>query len=1284
MASGTDYGWDKSSGSLPHSSGVVRIQVTIFPTTVPLRKRVRQHYSYQFNTFTVGQIPSNQMENLETIADEKSGAIGITFKKIDNIEHTVCGIPFINTMIGVSEEPDSQNYINNKPSKPPTYYDRVGGKYYVDDIGDSLYGKNELTKKEHQTFVAAGSLFSPGFMTANDILSYVANESDSLIYSQKLKFYLSIRPEQSTIRLAETFTVSVRDFKQYIKPAKAGIADSSYIGPNPNGASFFEGSNSNPDNDGDWMKQFLGTGGQGNVPDFNIQQFVGYVGVNNVYIGNFYSQMKNAGISPKPIVRGGINFNGKFSDANVKTYSNLPPGVHISFVKALPIFPGEDFTVKFRKLSTDHPIAAVEDEQSGAVRWQMRDSYRFIDSGSFHTDSSSSGVGTSNDNGIITANFGLCPPAYEGKDGKFNTERRIPSVAKNYYLADQPYVIVEVDGGIENRYFLIIPQHGNVVLVEVTSDFEIVDYVDADGKFTKYLDGSRMPHSRLVHNFNISGGALLAMDAFSIHFQHFRGMLQVTFDPMQKSQVVSRKRYGVNIPEKLVPPDGLFVDDPNIKDKLNPEVIPIKLAGSVIVHMGHAKMAFNFSPITYPASSTINLSYPVGITNLEGKDSAVNILLRDAGGFSEDEKGKKKSAQTNNALIKNESGKSVPGQSAPHYSHQANVMYETLSGSLTPVSYTDFSLNQKLCITGPAGSSDPAWGQQYGSLEKPSSIYASYRLTDAKEYVNRIYPYITIESGDMSLSGDSGSYTLKGATRPICSGFSVFVPEGKKAGWTGVGADVTNNVMEFTDTWDRSDRSFLAHSGSLKFYLNKSDALPILENITAVQTEKGKVTGGVRKAERVDSGFLASFGDNTGDQTSLLASLQDKYFYVEVRAWRDPYKTRSYQVGASGDRGNTGPSSVENGFYATYKNNIPDSENTLMFTGLCRKSSYNISESHIEMSCNIEDYWSILDNMTWLNPPFYDAMRDYDAVFDVMQKAGFFYERSNRDPGYLINKLVSTPSDSDYYEIPYDGSKVLANDYVLPGSYNTMNQPILRPTGGQDKYSAILKRFAEISGKVIYFDRRGVMHFDVPPDEMEIMQMTGRSNGRAMYEAPISDIFSHTYSSPMGETIPWWNIVTGSYTFERAVNDIVNEIRIMSSTPEGSLVSAAHMNRASLSDIDLPGFIGFRKTFLQKSGYFGSGAAVRKQLERYTTMFNAPVIAKFSILGRVGLQAGQTILMDGPGYSGAYRLLITNVSNTIKPRENEWLASVAGRYFVPGEKIKFTGSTISLGAGTGG
>jgi hypothetical protein len=489
--------------------------------------------------------------------------------------------------------------------------------------------------------------------------------------------------------------------------------------------------------------------------------------------------------------------------------------------------------------------------------------------------------------------------------------------------------------------------------------------------------------------------------------------------------------------------------------------------------------------------------------------------------------------------------------------------------------------------------------------------------------------------------------------------------------------------MEFSDSWDRSDRSFMQHSGNIKFYLNKADALPLIENITSVQTEKGSLLDGARKADRIDVDGISRFGEFQGDQTPLLASLQDKYFYVEVRAWRDPYKVNTFGAGLNAQNTNNGPSVVENAFYATHENGIPDEDNTLLFTGFCRSSSYSIKDTHIEMSCKLEDYWSILSSMTWLNAPFYDAMRDYDAVFDVMQRAGFFYERSSRDPAYLIHKYVSTPSDSDYYEIPYDGDVCLANDYVLPGSYGTMDQPILKPNTG-DYYADILKKFATISGKFLYFDRRGVMHFDIPSDEMEIMQITSTDPSREIYQAPPSHIFSHTYSSPDQDLVPWWNVITDTYNFQRKVEDIVNEIRVVSSTPNGSLVTAAHMNRASLSDIGLPGFIGFRKMFLQKSGYFGSGEAVRKQVERYTTMFNAPVVANFSILGRVGLQAGQIILIDGPGISGAYRLLLTNVSNTISPRDNSWVSSVSGRYFLPGEKIKFTGTTLTLGTGGGG
>lgn len=1270
----SEYGWNQAGESVPHSTGIVRLEVTIFPSIVPLRERIRQHYAFQFNSFTIGQVISNEIQNLETISSSDGSEIGISFKKINNSLHTICGIVAIGSTIAGSED---TFFPGLTPSKNPTYTDRVKGQFYIDETGDRLYYPNEAAKKAHQTFVANGSLFSPSFNTLEEVAIF-AQLDDQTSDPAKYKFYSSIISSPATILLPESDdkTKESKSKSTLNSSSKFEASDSNYIPGDPNGPSLGQALNDSNLIEGDSLANSSGkllTTLPGQVPSAQqaqlVQSFKGYVGVTNVYVGNLITAMRQADIELRT-ENDGINFSGTFNDANIRSYRSFPPGIHASFIKALPIFPGEDFTIKFRRLSPNNPIAVVEDEISGPVRWKMQKQYRFIDTGSFHLS----------DNGVITANFGVCPLTFNKEGGSvfWNSRRTVPEQAGNYYLANQPYVAIEIDAGIENRYFLLIPEKGNVIMLEVTSDFEISQVVDEDGNLSKVIVGNRIPHSRVIHNFNITGSSLLKLDSFAVHFQHYRGMLEVTFDPIDVKQVVTRHRFGNDLPALLLNIKRyLFLDDPIIKDKINPEKIPIKLSGAVQVHMGHVKMAFNFSPITYPENATLNISYPVGITNLKGNKEAVNILLRASGSFSENEKSR--SSSRSSGLIKNEFG-TIPGQSSPYYMQFASSINEIINGKSYSANQSDFSEMQKMSITGPSSSSDPAWSSSYGTYGKQSNISASFRLTDTKEFVNRVHPYIVLSSGDMTLKGSSGSWTLKGATRPICQGFSVFVPEGAKSAWNGISADVTNNVLEFSDNWDRSDRTFLSHTGTLKFYLNKSDALPILENITAVQTEKGSLLKGVRKATSSNSNNVAQMGEYAGDQTAFLASLQDKYFYFEVRAWRDPLKTKSNNVGATGSLFNN-PSTNSNSFFATYKNKVPDSENTLMFVGLCRKSSYNIMDSHIEMTCKLEDYWSILDSLSWLNPPFYDAMRDYDAVMDVMQRAGFFYERSNRDPAFLINKFVTTPSDSDYHEIAYDGSKVLANDYVLPGSYNTLNQPLFRPTSGTGKYSETLKRFAEISGKVIYFDRRGIMHFDIPPDELEIMQITGSSSNKILYTAPILDIFSHTYTSPNGNVVPWWNIVIEGYTFERAVNDIVNEIRVVSSTPEGTLVSAAHMNRASLSDIDLPGFIGFRKMFMQKSGYFGSGEAVRKQVERYTTMFNAPVVANFTVLGRVGLQAGETILIDGPGHSGAYRLLLTNVSNTILPKENSWKANVSGRYFIPGEKIKFNGTTINIGGG---
>lgn len=1301
MADATN-GWDSSGYVVPHSAGVVRMEVTIFPNTVPIRRRIRQHYSYQFNSFTLGQVQANDMKILETI-DDGNSSIGITFKKNVNYFHTVCGFLFSDEIAGSSS--DVIESASGNVTKEPSYVPRlINGRWFADDGAQSCYPTaSDLVKMENQIFVLSGSLFSSGYSTLREVFKKseninLANQFDFLLSAQG-KFFASLVPQARTWMKSESITTAIKKLKNKDpRDYWMSIADSEMINGDPNGADFHDYSQqSNFANDIGLSD--INASSVLDILEFEeveqtTQQLLGYVGIEQVLSSNIVEEMKKANVNLDRSPSRGLKLNknnASLDTERVPAYVNMPPGVHASFYKANPIFPGEDFTFRFHKTAQSHSKAIVEDPAE-EFRYAMQNSYRYIDSGCTSVDNE--------DNGTLTPNFGVCRPKFiQQKNGKFNVNRIVSKDAKDYYLADQSYVALEIDGGIENRYFLIIPERGSVVMLEVTADAEICDVVDNDGNLAKFLDFTGMRHSRLLFNFEISGSSLLNQENFSIHFQHFRGLLRVTFESgTTQSFTISRERftkdvYGLrnnillnNIIDTKNPfkNNGTFLDHPALKDKLNTEKFPIKLSGNVIVHMGHVRMAFNFSPITYPSTTSLSISYPVGITNLEGNDSVVNILLRSAGGYDEGSSRNISSNLVNQYLIRNESGKIIPGQSKPHYTHCSSQISEIINGSLVNINSNLFSLNQKMCITGPNLNGDTNWPPSFGKYSDPSSVVASYRLTDRKEFVNRIHPSISLKSGSITLQGSNGSlWLLEGATRPICDGFSVFVPEGLKPQWKGVAADVTVNVMDFNDSWDRSDRNFMQHSGNIKFYLNKADALPLIENITSVQTEKGSLVDGARKAERIDIDGISRYGEYQGDQTPLLASLQDKYFYIEVRAWRDPYKVNTFGAGLNAQNTNNGPSTITEAFYATHENEVPNEENTLLFTGFCRSSAYSIRDTHIEMSCKLEDYYSILNSMTWMNAPFYDAMRDYDAVFDVMQRAGFFYERSSRDPAHLIYKYVSTPSDSDYHEIPYDGENYIANDYVLPGSYGTMDQPTFKPATG-DSYAEILKRFATIAGKTIYFDRRGVMHFDIPPDEMEIMQVTSTDPSREIYVAPHSHIFSHTYSTPDQDLIPWWNVITDTYNFTRKVEDIVNEIRVVSSTPEGSLVSAAHMNRASLSDIGLPGFIGFRKMFIHKSGYFGSGEAVRKQVERYTTMFNAPITANFSILGRVGLQSGQIILIDGPGLSGAYRLLTTNVSNTISPRDNSWVANVSGRYFLPGEKIKFTGTTLTLGAGTGG
>jgi hypothetical protein len=1264
-------------------SGVVRMEVKIFPETVPLRKRTRQNYSYTFNSFTLGQVSSNNINNIETVTVGDSST-GITVKKEYAIYHTVFANSYSDVFSNFSSD--------NSPKQSPLYSRFNAVDVTLDFAGQSLYRNIEQSAmKDHQTFVLEGSLFSA--IRNSEDLEYLIRDQgiivgrDGQIYKALSSLLpkpetLEVRQDVSSSRPVARGSIGGRSFNP------VGFNDSPFFGfGGSNGLSFNvaadieRGLGSDfADSSGLWSRLDISRLGT-----TSFSSIIGYVGITNVFTSDIQELLRSIGF----VSVSKANFGNSFEDSayfddtvpaingiNIDGNVAFSPGVHASFRKAAPIFPGEDFTLRFKKLSVQHPVSSGDSDENGPVRYVMKKEYRCIDS-AFNRP----GVFSSNAF-KIPMNYGVAPFYFKTGDG--DNRPYLDPKASNYYLAHQPYVVIEINGGPEQRFYLMIPYNGSVVLLEESSGLIEYDYINENKDIVPFVEKPSFPVSRVVYDFGFRGSSLLDLDYFSVDVQHYRGSLQVTFDnEPSKSHVITRKYFG----REHFSSNSSFAgttrsrqkDTIKNSEKLVYENVPIKLNGILKVHMGNVKMAFNFSPISYVRSNTLKITNPVGISNLDGNKDVVNIILRSSGGYGESENAANK---INAEKIRNENGYVVPGQSEPFYIQQANIFVETVNGKKSKVGIEGMPFSYRQLVTGPNAIDNMT--TEIGSLKSGSKIITGFNLTDPGEFINRIYPHITLQTGTFSFRSFDGKYfwDLSGATRPICDGFSVFVPEGVESAWEPVSADVTVNAMSFSDNWNRSDRTFLQHSGSIKFYLNKSDSLPILESLSAIETEKGSLFSGVRKAEKFNTKGAVRYGESVGDMSAFLASLQDKFFYIQVKAWRDPVKTRTHGVGLADNYSKYG--SGEDSFFGTHQNKFPNDDNTVIFTGICTKSVFNVLDSHIEMNCTLNDYWYIFDNMRWLNAPFYDAMRDYNAVMDVMQKAGFFYENGKNSPGYLIKKYVDTPSNGDYYEVSYDGYKVIANDYVLPGSYNSLNSPMFKPKTGSQTYGEFLKSLANICGKVLYFDRKGVMHFDVPEDELELFQVEGSSPGKPLYQAIPFDVFGFTYSVVNNKQVNWWNVIIGDYVFDRVVSDIVNEIRVVSSTPEGSLVSAAHMNRASMSDIDLPGFIGFRKMFLHKSGYFGSGAAVRKIVERYTTMFNAPVHASFNVLGRVGLQTNQTILVDGPGNSGPYRLLLTNVSNKIEPKENSWTCSLEGRYFLPGEKIKFSNTTLTLGAGTGG
>lgn len=1310
---------DRVSNGFIGALGTVRMQVMLFEAgRCPFSKRVRQVHEFLFTKNNLQFLNASKIDDVEAI--DMGSSVGITLKRAQYGRLPTCFADqvFVSSSGGsslfdtVTSEvfSDSPLEFTSDPNQTSLRIDVEG----INEIAASVRSENESLFM-HQLFRHVPGLFT-------DLIDRESIEQLDMSSGQQEANARSPLEDLMPVSRTRSIAEPKKKGRKRMPGEEVAVSADQQLGPE--------------------------------LP---------YVQLDTSFVGNLFEKL-GEDIRDSQLFQGGrvqaIGEPPRSTASGKNSYTNLNPGMHVSYEKVTDLFAGLDFSLRFHnttgqfpKVSVDkvNSVAGGDSETVATAAFLMRDDYCYLDplyidyddtdGDTTYSASSSPSVvadNTISDAATVERNFGVARPVYRAAETSEDGESVsaagfvIPADAEKNYLAEQPYIIIEADGGEENRFFICITHESKVSVYEVTRDPEWVSALTGDSaQQTTVLRGGR-DHSRLLATMNKSGASLLKMDAFEISVQHYFGRLQISIDGSDPL-VIERNRWPDNIREmarnQMLTESQLQALDAENKSGSNQYFSPIKLSGKLRVHMGNYRGAFNFSPLQYAPSVSVTTQFPVTALDIanppretpsaqsssvalltpEYDKSAMSILLRAKGS---------RDATKNAEDIENGTAVGFAGEEPAYWFQSCLEIEEVIGGAPKKFSSDKFSLDVRKTIP----------GDTYGAASSDASSYAGFKVSSPsairvgyKDSANpnnpssiNITPSITLKAGSLALFGGSEPYIVENCFRPLCTSFTVFIKEDESDRWTSEPVDITNHVISFQETWTRQERYRINHQGTMQLYLTKGEAQGNFETIKPVS-----VTG---QQYPVDSGVGGQDTNSSqADKSDYLASLQDRYFYITVYAWRD------------------GAGYFDGSMYTTPASGAGQKSRKALFTGICNDVSFQTEPTKIIMTCNLRDYFMVLEHMRWLNAPYYDAMRDYNAVLDIICQAGFKLGGGNSssengnasatgaaaagsgasltNPGRLLKELASIKPQSDYLVVQFGDEQVIWNDNVLPGKYATLNSPMFKPKVS-DAYIGILENIARMMGKTMFFDANGVFHFDIPVDEAEMQQIdrstqqtqgfpqvkpvdyfswspndpklrlgeAGGSNAPAQASAEIpSDIPGASGGLPDSfnaliagsNAYKWWNVVSGSsYSFKRLTKDVVNEIRLISSTPNMSKMIAGHLNKSSIVDPASPSFIGYKKMFFQAQAVFGSKDTLEGQLSRYSKMFNAPVEITFTVPGRTGLRPMQVIEFNGFGSAGPIKLLVGEVQNGFTAADNKWETTVTGLYFIPGETVKLNGAAL--------
>ena len=801
-------------------------------------------------------------------------------------------------------------------------------------------------------------------------------------------------------------------------------------------------------------------------------------------------------------------------------------------------------------------------------------------------------------------------------------------------LRKQPYYVIEIGkDNADHHYVIVLPYNGfpifgHVGKVAIPVPSQGTDQTPAILINPAHLD-REIGYKLSTHN--VSCKELMDNPTLRITVRNHLGTIVVYFnDDYSNPWVIRRSDYDYAAWQSN--------QSANIGDFKSKNVYMTIPAGRLRIASGNILSGFTFGPLAYKDWATMPMPDAISVKG-PVTDNDVNCFLRE------------------------KSTRLISGSKVPVYFQQADVYVEVVNNIITyrsrPNTLLPSELNRLPGYSSKKNQTRAFAADLFGPdgamasiiINKTSSLLSTTPSTtkpaSGKDNSPKAFTAeFSLRAGDVVVGKgqDGKKWVIANCITPIATGWRLYVQPTKDAMQVCPVIDVAHHVLEFNSQWNFSDAVKVEHSGTIKFLMNFGDMTGSPAGREILVNQSG---------DACDPGQ----GDPAAtDRTTFLAGLTNKTFFLRVYAWWE---------GGYMDCNIAG---------CPCKANPNVGNKRVVFTGMAHGGSITVSAGERTMECQLLDYWKILQDSQFLNSPFFDGMRDFNAVNEIMQMAGFSSVSGDKyPPRKWIDQAAGV--DSGIVQGDVNGEFYWARDYALPASYDILQNPSFKFRDGEKLEDAII-RMARLSGKMVFFDRYGVFRMQGRPDQYFCNPQNPAFRTKCNFFASPKDI-------PSGACQEFDAIAIDGYSYRRAVADVPNEILIISTTPDGELLIASDVNLASKFDSSSEGYMGYTKRLMQVDGIFGSQEAVTKIMKYYKGFYRPPIIINWSSFGVGHLMAGDVVTFTGLQVDDTFppqtrdaltglpanttTVYITSLNMSINGRENFWKNEYEGEWIFVGD-----------------